>query len=311
VAKPPYTQLQLIDKAYTAIQETGLFATACLEWNVMESDRWIDLKDHFTEAYEAFLVTSAGSAAQHGYASNMLAPGLPMPGGTADDDSLNTIRDGFASHTMAFNAQAQRQGDEISGLRAAMMEMGAAHQQQLHRMEQNMAHMARSVGGAATVPTTISTITQPAPPPVPVFAASGYIAPATHAPTATTTTTTTTRRSRGRRAGFGAAPPATSGTYAQRAATGTTTAATHVQNDYKIFNNWNKCFSCGSDVPAWHTSATCPAECRVPGHQAGYVGRTNTGQVAPDHAQYVAAGHKPSERKSHKKYLPRAGTGRP
>ena len=26
------------------------------------------------------------------------------------------------------------------------------------------------------------------------------------------------------------------------------------------------CFSCRWDVPAWHTSKTCPAECRKPGH---------------------------------------------
>lgn len=41
-------------------------------------------------------------------------------------------------------------------------------------------------------------------------------------------------------------------------------------NYYKKFNNWNVCFSCGFDVPNWHTSATCPAECRKFGHQEGY-----------------------------------------
>ena len=51
-------QPQMVDKVYTAIQETGLFSTACLDWNVMDIDRWSDLKDHFTEAYEAYLVTN-------------------------------------------------------------------------------------------------------------------------------------------------------------------------------------------------------------------------------------------------------------
>ena len=134
----------MANKAYTVIQETGLFSTACLGRNTMAGNRWIDLKDHFTEAYEAYLVTSAGLLAQHGYASNMVALGFPMSGVPTDDNNLNTIRDGFASHTMAFNAQAQRQGDKISGLRAAMMEIGAAHQQKLHRMEVNMAHMAHN-----------------------------------------------------------------------------------------------------------------------------------------------------------------------
>ena len=64
-------------------------------------------------------------------------------------------------------------------------------------------------------------------------------------------------------------------------------------------------------MPNWHTRAACPAECHVPGHQAGYIGGTPTGQVAADHAQYVAAGHKPNTRKAHKKYLPKADTDRP
>ena len=81
----------MANKAYTVIQETGLFSTACLGRNTMAGNRWIDLKDHFTEAYEAYLVTSAGLLAQHGYASNMVAPDLTMPGVAADDDSLNTI----------------------------------------------------------------------------------------------------------------------------------------------------------------------------------------------------------------------------
>ena len=54
----------MVNKAYTAIQETELFATACLDWNIMASNRWIDLQDHFTKAYEAFLVTSIGSVVQ-------------------------------------------------------------------------------------------------------------------------------------------------------------------------------------------------------------------------------------------------------
>ena len=84
-------QPQMVDKVYTAIQETGLFSTACLDWNAMAGDRWIDLKDHFTKAYKAYLVTSTGSLAQHGYANNMVAPGLPMPGVPVDDNSLNTV----------------------------------------------------------------------------------------------------------------------------------------------------------------------------------------------------------------------------
>jgi hypothetical protein len=91
----------MVDKAYTATQETGVSATVCLDWNVMESDRWVDLKDHSTKAYKAFLVTSAGSTFQHEYSSNMLASSLPVSGGDTDEDSLNTIRYVFSSHTTA------------------------------------------------------------------------------------------------------------------------------------------------------------------------------------------------------------------
>ena len=80
----------MVDQAYTVIQETGIFLTACLGLNIMASNRWINLKGHFTKAYEAYLVTNAGSSTQHGYASNMVVPGLPMSGMPADNDSLNT-----------------------------------------------------------------------------------------------------------------------------------------------------------------------------------------------------------------------------
>ena len=38
-------------------------------------------------------------------------------------------------------------------------------------------------------------------------------------------------------------------------------------NPNKNYNNWNMCFSCGYDIPSWHTSATC--ENRKHGHQTG------------------------------------------
>ena len=95
----------------------------------------------------------------------MVAPGLPMSGVHADDTIFSTIRDGFASHTMTFNTKAQRQSDEISNLKAVMMEMRAAHQQQLHRMEVNMAHILHNAGGSTSVPTIISTMIQAAPAP--------------------------------------------------------------------------------------------------------------------------------------------------
>ena len=56
----------MVDKNYTVTQETGLFATVRLGCDIMGSDRRVGLNDHCTKAYETFLVTSAGSAAQYG-----------------------------------------------------------------------------------------------------------------------------------------------------------------------------------------------------------------------------------------------------
>ena len=91
VSKPPYMQPQMAEMAYTVIQETGLFMTACLDCNITGGNMWINLKDHSTKTYDTLLVTSTGSNAQHGYTRTMLSPGLPMSGPPADSSSLNTI----------------------------------------------------------------------------------------------------------------------------------------------------------------------------------------------------------------------------
>ena len=42
------------------------------------------------------------------------------------------------------------------------------------------------------------------------------------------------------------------------------------ENPYKKWNNWNACYCCGFDVPGWHTSKTCPWECRRDNYQEAY-----------------------------------------
>eukprot|EP00804_Cyclotella_cryptica_P001456 CCRYP_003689-RA/>CCRYP_003689-RA protein AED:0.50 eAED:0.46 QI:0/-1/0/1/-1/1/1/0/147 len=65
-------------------------------------------------------------------------------------------------------------------------------------------------------------------------------------------------------------------------------------NTTKFFNNWNMCYSCGWDVPQWHTSQTCAD--RVPGHQVG---------CTRENAQaYMHAGHRVSRKAMHKTMLP-------
>ena len=61
----------------------------------------------------------------------------------------------------------------------------------------------------------------------------------------------------------------------------------------KKWNNWNACYSCGFDVPKWHTSATCPIECRKADHQEAY--------TRGKYKEYVAAGWSPIKAKMHKK----------
>ena len=66
------------------------------------------------------------------------------------------------------------------------------------------------------------------------------------------------------------------------------------RNYVKYFNNWNVCFSCGFDVPNWHTSKTC--QWRKEGH-CEEVDRSNA-------KAYKAAGHNVTMKGSHKTQLP-------
>ena len=70
------------------------------------------------------------------------------------------------------------------------------------------------------------------------------------------------------------------------------TTAVPYSNTTKYFANHNMCYSCGHDVPNWHTSVTCPQHLRKQGHQDG-CNHTNW-------QQYKAMGHSPSMKASHK-----------
>lgn len=65
-------------------------------------------------------------------------------------------------------------------------------------------------------------------------------------------------------------------------------------NPNKRFNNHNYCYSCGFDVPAWHTSATCPTP---NAHHQPNCTRNNV-------AQYAALGHYVSRKAAHKTVMP-------
>ena len=69
---------------------------------------------------------------------------------------------------------------------------------------------------------------------------------------------------------------------------------TSTPNPNKQYNNWNMCYSCGYDVPIWHTSATC--DNRKHGHQVGCT-RANA-------EQYTTGRHYVSTKGAHKINLP-------
>ena len=98
IAKPPYTQEQLIDKSIIAIQRTGLYEIALVEWSGFadENKTWQQLKLHFEEAYEQRLASWQGTASSHGYVINMAAKD--------DDDSITMIQESLTNINMANNA---------------------------------------------------------------------------------------------------------------------------------------------------------------------------------------------------------------
>lgn len=61
----------------------------------------------------------------------------------------------------------------------------------------------------------------------------------------------------------------------------------------------NVCFSCGFDVPVWHSSKTCPAVCCKDGYQEGY--------ERGNYKQYITVGHAPTMAGEHKDKMPSPG----
>ena len=88
VAKPAYTMDQMVDKALIAVQRTGLYATAILEWKAVDvmNQTWPEFKIHFTEAYDLRIHSGAVTAGTMGYHGVNNATG-------ADDDSWSSINE--------------------------------------------------------------------------------------------------------------------------------------------------------------------------------------------------------------------------
>ena len=90
---------QLINKAVTSVQLTGLYPTALLEWNGFtdENKTWPELKTHITEVYDLLLTTGGGTAGTAGYhgAYNTTED---------EDDSMTSITASITNIHIANNA---------------------------------------------------------------------------------------------------------------------------------------------------------------------------------------------------------------
>ena len=169
--------------------------------------------------------------------------------------------------------------------------------QEMTALRTTVGQQAQQLANMATTRTVTNTewIAPPtwaAPPPVTtnIYLNLGPTTPYTHpqtenfAPTSITPTIagipppthTGGGRGRGRRSGgrgrgsgrfnknqsaYGREPPTTGGD----AAGGV--AHNNPQHNNKWFVNTNMCYSCGWDMPYWHTSKTCPTVCRNEHHQ--------------------------------------------
>jgi hypothetical protein len=308
MSKPAFTMEQLIDKAIVAIQRTGLYETALLEWNgfAPEHKTWPELKSHFEEAYELRLTAGQGTSAFHGYVNNAET--------AADDDSITSIQESLNSIHMANNANYANLQEHLKAARAET----AALRAELAATQQTMANF------------TQASVRAP-PPQVPTYVPQYIPAPTNAVPLVPTAPTVQPYgqgygygyQGRGRgnrrggsrgynRGGYGRGtyvPPATGAVppvpppppNAIPPVPSALPPNQQVQNPAfsnvtKRFNNWNMCSTCGFDVEIWHTSQTCPVKHNNPYHQDG---------CTRENAQaYIAAGHRICKKAMHKTKLP-------
>lgn len=298
MAKVPYTFEQLIDKAIIAIQGTGLYGQALLEWAGFDpvNQTWSQLKLHFQEAYEFHLASGQGTSAAHGYVNNTET--------VDDDDSITTIHESLNSMHMANNANYANLQEHIKASRAET----AALRAELAATQQAMANMAASRNVAPPVAPAIPAYVPAAPtmyaPPTPPVQ-QGYGQQYQYG----------TRGGRGRgnrryrrgngRSQYAPLPPSVPSAPPVVSPAGIPPPASNLQqyrhnpafsNITKNFNNWNMCYTCGWDVEGWHNSQTCNVQHTNPGHQQGCT-RENA-------KAYMDAGHRVSRKAMHKTKLP-------
>ena len=303
IATPPYTIEQMMTKAIMAIQLTGLYSQALIEWHALPaaSKTWDTLKAHFTTAYIVREQSGTGTTTTAGYHS--LANVIERDDAFTNIES--TISAELESLQLANNTQQQSTATALAELRAAL----AATQQQLANYANATQQQLANYANAPPTPPTPTTLHSPAayytpnvqrqrsqrnrirtqyqppgsraptyaPPPMPFPPTPGIPAPPVPGMPAPLPFVPLPTNQQAPPQLYAPNPHAPAPTHVPA----TTRPRGAPPNPNKRFNNHNYCYSCGFDVPAWHTSATCPAPNAH--HQAGCT-RDNV-------AQYAAAGH--------------------
>ena len=138
----------MIDKALMAVQSTGLYATAVLEWNGFNANNqiWAEFKAHFSEAYDIRLQSGIDMGNSfHGVANAI----------DGDDDSIGSITPSITNMHMAHNVNVQAMNDNMSTITAETASLRAAllaTQQQLAMMVNTPAQPAIIQAHAAYAP---------------------------------------------------------------------------------------------------------------------------------------------------------------
>ena len=266
IASPPFTMEQMMTRAIMAIQLTGLYSQALIEWNGTDpaTRTWDALKVHFTMAYIVREQSGTGSTGANGYhtAANSIA----------HDDAINNMESTLA-HELTSIHTANNTNHQSA------MAMIAALQQQLALL---------AVAPGAVAPPYV--------PPAPAYPPAYGNYQRNYGRGNGGRYTQGSRggyrgnRGRGGRNNYTPTPPAADG-IPPAPATG---SRNNPPNRNKWYNNMNYCYSCGYDVPIWHTSATC--NYRNHHHQEGCT-RENV-------AAYKAAGHATSDRNQFRTIMP-------
>ena len=127
-AKPAYTQEKMINKALTAIQRTGLYTTAILEYQSFptENQKWAEFKHHCAEAYMIRLQSGqSGGNPYHGAANEY---------DNNDNDSITTLHNTLAKLTHASNSNTNELSKKIASMAHEMTALHTTVEQQAQQL---------------------------------------------------------------------------------------------------------------------------------------------------------------------------------